>query len=474
MPVKKDNDFIKNYEKIRPVLRDVFLYGCFYRGDFQDKRGISAPKVDNEKRKIIAFLDSRFVRDKNGKSLKRRKFLQLLYNMFYVHDNYLKTSYFIKKISTNDVKRIIAVLLILSTYESATNATICGDYWDTFSDFYEEDISNLKQKNTSQPDKLNRNDHITTLVNQKIRRCLLKLADSGYITAVGTDKTTYYTLSPDVFQNLTKADFEELLILIHYFSGVSPISVPGYTIQKIIQLYRQHNYQDTALSYNIFLFKGTQIKQILEEETAGKLLSNIAKQEIITFEYHEPYQDWKEYKPVRPVKLLLDIFYGRWFLIALSAVNENNVPQLNAYRLDRIRNIKIESTKSNQILSNFPKQDIDKLYEKIIKNSWAVSLLPRERSTPVLVELLFYINENNEQILLERVRKEGRFGKIESLGSRLYKFSICVNDPWEMKPWIRSFTGYVKVVANNEDTLKLKKSLEAEWEALFKRYGIIS
>lgn len=474
MPVKKDNDFIKNYEKIRPVLRDVFLYGCFYRGDFQDKRGISAPKVDNEKRKIIAFLDKRFVSDKNGKSLKRRKFLQLLYNMFYVQDNYLKTSYFIKKIATDDAKRIIAVLLILSTYECATNATICGDYWDIFSYFYEEDISNLKQKNLSQPDKLKRNDHITVLINQKIRRCLLKLADSGYITTVEKDYTTYYALGSDIFQNFSETDFEELLLLIQYFSGVSPISVPGYSLQKIIQLYRQQNHQETTVSHNIFLFKDSQIKQILEEETAGKLLSNIAKQEIITFEYHEPYQNWKEYKPVRPVKLLLDNFYGRWFLIALSAVNENNVPQLNAYRLDRIRNIKNAPETGSQILKNFAKQDIDKLYDKNIKNSWAVSLLPRERSTPVLVELLFHFNENNEQILLERVRKEGRYGKIESLGSHLYKYSICVNDPWEMKPWIRSFTGYVKVVANNEDTLKLKNSLEAEWEALFKRYGIIS
>src|SRR5574344_867135 len=49
------NDFIKAYEKLRPVLRDLYLYGCFGRGDFP-QRQISARKYDNEKRKIVHFL----------------------------------------------------------------------------------------------------------------------------------------------------------------------------------------------------------------------------------------------------------------------------------------------------------------------------------------------------------------------------------------------------------------------------------
>lgn len=288
MPAKKDNDFIKNYEKIRPVLRDIFLYGCFYRRDFQDKRGISAPKVDNEKRKFIAFLDSRFVSDKNGKSLKRRKFLQLLYNMFYVQDNYLKTTYFIKKISTDKAKRIIAILLMLSKCKKATTTEIRDNYRDVYAAFYESDGTD--------PD-------------QKVSRCLKELTDNGYLTAVTNKNALNYALSQDIFQNFTETDFEEISLLIQFFSGISPISVPGYSLQNIIRLYRQQKQQTAPTSQAFFLFKGSQIKQILEEEAASKLLANIAKQEIITFEYHKPYQNWKEYKPVRPIKLLLDIFY---------------------------------------------------------------------------------------------------------------------------------------------------------------------
>ena len=32
------NDFIKAYEKLRPVLRDLYLYGCFGRGDFPQRQ----------------------------------------------------------------------------------------------------------------------------------------------------------------------------------------------------------------------------------------------------------------------------------------------------------------------------------------------------------------------------------------------------------------------------------------------------
>lgn len=40
-----------------------------------------------------------------------------------------------------------------------------------------------------------------------------------------------------------------------------------------------------------------------------------------------------------------------------------------------------------------------------------------------------------------------------------------------MKPWIRTFMGYIEVLPSNEHDLKEK--LEKEWEVLFKRYGII-
>ncbi len=102
------------------------------------------------------------------------------------------------------------------------------------------------------------------------------------------------------------------------------------------------------------------------------------------------------------------------------------MPQLNAYRLDRIRNIKIESTKSNQILSNFSKLDIDKLYEKNIKNSWTALFSTYEKTGHFIkdglyeLEVLYYVFD--EMRIIQKALMLGP--NIEILGNDEIKSKI--------------------------------------------------
>lgn len=68
MAINKSNLLIREYETIRPLLRDVYIYGCFTRESFI-KKGISGRKYDNEQRRIHAYLPSEFIKKKRmGKS----------------------------------------------------------------------------------------------------------------------------------------------------------------------------------------------------------------------------------------------------------------------------------------------------------------------------------------------------------------------------------------------------------------------
>ncbi len=46
-------DFIKHYDMIRSILRDVFLYGCFSKSDLENKNNNSSRKIRDAKNKAV-------------------------------------------------------------------------------------------------------------------------------------------------------------------------------------------------------------------------------------------------------------------------------------------------------------------------------------------------------------------------------------------------------------------------------------
>ena len=57
----KSNLLIRNYDNIRRILRDIYIFGCYSRDDFIEK-GMSGRKYDNEQRRINAYLPEGFIR----------------------------------------------------------------------------------------------------------------------------------------------------------------------------------------------------------------------------------------------------------------------------------------------------------------------------------------------------------------------------------------------------------------------------
>ena len=78
----KSNLLIRDYDNIRRILRDIYIFGCYSRDDFIEK-GMSGRKYDNEQRRINAYLPEGFIR-------KRRVDKKVQYYCYYgpnVSDN---------------------------------------------------------------------------------------------------------------------------------------------------------------------------------------------------------------------------------------------------------------------------------------------------------------------------------------------------------------------------------------------------
>lgn len=87
------DDFIKHYNIIRSILRDVFLYGCFSREGLGEKRKLSSRKVSYEIRRIQQYVESEFIKtDRDG----RNKLLSLTYDSIRNTGNFLVKTYMTK------------------------------------------------------------------------------------------------------------------------------------------------------------------------------------------------------------------------------------------------------------------------------------------------------------------------------------------------------------------------------------------
>lgn len=428
-----ENEFIKNYEKIRPVLRDIFVYGCFHREDFKE-RHVSLKKYDNEKRKALTFLNLNYIKEEIKN---RRKYVRMMYNMFHVTENYLKDSYAIKKLGKNDAPLYIKIMQILSLKPGLAAENVETELLNYFGS--EETNKRMCQDDSSR---------------STVYRKLNKLCEMGLLTSERQGKVLLYSIVEDPFRLLTNNELIELYNAVQYFANVLPLSMPGYSLQYLMKLYAENERNIIMSTDTTFMFKEHYIQQILDDEVVCFLIKAIKNNTVIDFEYCQFQGKWDKRSFILPVKIIVDNFYGRRYLFG---INYTDLKTVRLFRVDRMRSLKGTEKCDNTI-------NLHSAYEESMAYSWCSC---PQNGDLVLVELIFHLNEDNVKFILGRIRKEGKWGKCDKIGEYLYRYSINVADPIEMKPWIRSFTGYIEVVGSSQHTLK--EDLQAEWREL-KRY----
>ena len=65
------SEFIKHYNNIREILRDIFLYGCFSREALEEKNGKSTRKLKYEMRRIQYYIKNDFIKGKKEEEINK-------------------------------------------------------------------------------------------------------------------------------------------------------------------------------------------------------------------------------------------------------------------------------------------------------------------------------------------------------------------------------------------------------------------
>ena len=425
----KSTLLIRDYDNIRRILRDIYIYGCFNRDDFIEM-GISGRKYDNEQRRINAYLPEGFVR-------KRRVNKKMQYYCSYdldeagssfLAENYLVETYRNKSFTMLDVMSYFYVLGILNENPDLTLNDILAQ------------IPNTNE------------EALFTKDNLRIK--LIELEERGMIRSYSSGRSVKYCLTDDIWAELDITELKDIYLFLDFARNALPLEMPYVYLQRKLGMYlRMKGEQD--IPDGILQFKHNHLFNVLDNEVMLGLLSAIQHRQSAFIKR----TDSNEQVEIIPIKIIHDCTYGRQYIYCID-FQTHSIPMM--IRLDKIDSVTSGSELDESQYTNI----IESKYGE--EECWCTSGLG-EKLHKIIINV--FIDEKKEEYILRRLYREGHGGSITKLSDGYYEYEIEVRDPLEMIPWIRSFGEHMKVV--EDDGTLLKEKLANDWKKAIEKYSIL-
>lgn len=382
--MSKFSELIKNFDKIRNYMRDFYIYGFKARDDFTQK---SLRTYDNEKRRIESYLGDYIKWDTSKKG--KRVFISL--DSSKIDSNPLYSAWKSKSFTSNDIMLHFYMLNILNK-KSPLNI---------------EELTDIISTESGQ-----------LFETQTVRIKANEYVKEGFLTKYKKGRALYYSLSKDSLHSSTN-NYESLLDAIKYFQEASPLGVIGSYIMD-----KEEKKND------IFNFKHHFIVHTLEDKVLLDILKAINEKRKISFVNQSSRTSTITTFTAIPLKIFISSQSGRRY------VNTYNVEKTRFinYRLDYIKSVKLLDKHPNY-------DDIKEKLNNNLNKCWGVSFGDCTRNQKIKIK--FFIDENKEDFIINRIHREGRGGELTRLEKNLYLYTNEVFDANEMITWVKSFTGRI-------------------------------
>lgn len=395
------SELIKNFDKTRNYVRDFFIYGCKVRSDFDRK---SVRTYDDEKRRVESWMGGymRYYDDQRGRSV------SISVDSGRVQEDPLYNAYYSKSFTDNDIKLHFLIIDILCDGESFTLREITDRLNTGYAQLFDEQI---------------------------VRNKLNEYSEEGIVTAVKQGKTLYYSLSDDRSADFV-SEFKGLDDALKFFSETQNFGVVGNSILKSLGLkndlfFIKHNYM-------IHTLEDILIPDIIEAIDSGRtvLLRN--------FTGRTDTLGSDDGLRTVPMQILSSVQTGRRYLAAYIP----SMHRFTAFRLDYIKQVKLGDSY----------EGYDALKEKYYRNlrkCFGVSFgSRRETGRAIPMKVTFFIDEEKEAFVLERLEREKRCCNLEKTGEHLYTLTADVFDPNEIMHWAKTFIGRIVRVEGGSDSVR--------------------
>lgn len=403
------NELIKNFDNIRLLMRDFYVFGFKSRADFTDK---SARSYDNERRRIESWLGEYmyFRQNAGGKncfiSVDSRK---IRHNPFY---KALKA----KSFTANDIMLHFFLLDILQPGEKFTLRQLMerldAAYLSCFDEPVALDISTVRKK-------------------------LAEYAELGLIENEKCGRELYYERNKD------EVDLDAWHDAVSFFAETNQIGVLGSFIEDKF-----------AAGSSVFSYKHHYLLHALESDVLLDLLAAMERRQCVRIESCSSKGKNISFR-VLPLKIYVSTQSGRRYVMCWF---------FKAHRIIFCRLDNLE-----RVLEVKPVRDYDKfcaMAEQMEQHLWGVSMNRGPADALEHVELVVRIR-SDEPYILQCLEREKRCGRVEKTDAEHYRFIADVHDAGEMLPWLRTFIGRIESFSCSNKAVE-----EKFWQDLAEVYAM--
>lgn len=424
MPLGKSVLLIRDYENIRSILRDVYIYGCFSKDDFVEK-GISGRKFDNEQRRINAYLPDRFIKKRR---VNKKVLSYCSYDISESQRNFLAESFRNKSFTMLDVLSYFFVNQVLGNQEMSLAEIL--ELMPVVTDEIEFTKDNLRIK-------------------------LEELCSVGLLICKKAGRNVTYRLPDDIWKAFTEEELWDIYVFLQFVEMVSPFEMPFYYLQKKLKMYMECERKIQFKEGLMFQFKHNHLFNSLDNEVLMKTLKLIKGKKMVEVQLDNSSKVYE----VIPMKVMHDCTYGRQYLLAFNP------------KFRTMSNLRVDKIKEINECRDLSQEEIDLIDAELCKfeYSWCTSLKGTE---PQEVKIHFMFDEKEESYILKRIKREGHSGRVIKIEEGIYEYVTSVYDPGEMVPWIRSFGERAKVISSGNFAIEQK--IKDDWEMAVKKYESIS
>lgn len=399
------SELIKNFDKTRDYVRDFFIYGCKVRSDFDRK---SIRTYGDEKRRVESWMGDymRYDDSVHGRSV------SISVDSGHIPENPLYNAYYSKSFTDNDIRLHFFLTDILQDGQSRTLKELVDSLNTEYEQLFDE---------------------------QTVRNKLREYVDEGIIIAEKHGKTLYYSLSRDKADDFVR-EYTGLDDALKFFSETQHFGIIGNSILKML-----------GLLNDIFFIKHNYIIHTLEDILIPEILTAINEKRCVSFmalsdKRKREGDDLGTENKVIPMKILVSVQTGRRYLAAYIP----SYKRFSAFRLDNMKTVKIGECYENY-------DALKAKFERNMSRCFGVSFgMRKETGTVTPMKITFYVDEEKEPFIIDRLEREKRCCTLEHTGEHLYTLTADVFDPNEIMHWAKTFIGRIVRIEGGADTVRIR------------------
>ena len=387
--MKTDLKGVREYDRIRRYLENIYLYGFFSRDDFA-QAGVGSVKDYDFGVNLIRSIfpetdDAAYWKD-------GRKYLRVQREYALSGENRMADSYLLCAMDVEEDLPIFLGICSCLTGEGKTVEEVCRDV-----------AIQLETENE--------------LNYFSVRRWLLELAEYGYLEKIGRR----YQLREDPLPELSEDEVWQLYSYVRFASGVTYPRVAGSFLLRTLERELLRRGKAPAAESS-FLLRHSENRTIFDEELICRLMEAIEQHRMV-----ELIQE-RNKLVVQPAALRVDERLGRWYLLA-----QGEGPLL--LRVSMIRGVKL--------MKPLPQETWEAGAEACraaFEQSGCSGIIPSECPTTIRTHLHFEAAPGMGAQFLRELR--GGEVRSEEAGE-VYQAEI--NDPVELVPFLRSYSPWLSL-----------------------------